>query len=158
LRCPDAATTRTVLRVVDAPGVHAEADAKTFLNLVPQGTATATWVCTSPQGVYRAEFVRRLVPLPPRLLGVTTVEVREGTLHVAGSWEVHIPHGGDATFRVRVANWQGPLNLDGPGVTAVKGAGQQWQVPVAAGAPRRFQLKLTGSQPWPTGTVADLPK
>src|SRR5262249_22276307 len=118
LRCPDAATTRTVLRVADVPGVHAEADAKTFLNLVPQGAPAATWVCTSPQGVYRAEFVRRLVPLPPRLLGVTTVEVRDGALHVAGSWEVHIPHGGDATFRVRIANWQGPLKLDGPGVSA----------------------------------------
>jgi hypothetical protein len=163
LRCPDAAGTRTVLRV-EGRGVRAEPDSKKFVNLAALPSPASSWLCPAPQGFYRADFLLQPVALPPRVLGVTGIEMRDGALDLTGHWQLHVPHSGPAAFQVRVVNWQGsPLKLEGPGDPVIRPLpappGEQvWQIDVTAGAPRRLHLKLTGRQPSKPGIVVDMPR
>jgi len=170
LRCPNAASTRTVVRIAESDGVSARPDARRFVNLtaltpgLTSGARQASWVCQGPQDFYRAEFLLRSMQPPARVVAVTTVEAREGALHLAGQWLIHVPHAGLARFQVRVDNWQGPpLKLEGPGellINAMAAApGQQrWQITVPAGGPRHVQLKLAGARPCQAGTIVELPQ
>jgi hypothetical protein len=157
LRCPDAAPARTVLRVAATPGLRVGADTKKFLNLAALPGPAASWVNTAPQGFYRAEFVLRPEEVPAQVAAATTVEVRDGLMHLTGYWQVQVPHGGPAAFRVHASGWPGPLTLDGP-VTVEPASDGEWRVIIAAGAPRQFQLKLAGTYPCPAATVICLPQ
>ncbi|HYV34736.1 MAG TPA: hypothetical protein VE988_03465, partial [Gemmataceae bacterium] len=153
-----AVNTATIVRVSDGAGIRAELDGTTLQNLatVPL-SATPTWMSQGAQAAYQAEFVIRPVPLAPRLMGITSAEARGGMLHLAGQWQVHVPHAGLAEFHVRVVNWSGAaLKLEGPReltiVDVPSPAGQQsWKITVPTNAPRRLQLKLSGARPCQAG-------
>jgi hypothetical protein len=164
LRCPTAASTHTVVHLVEGHGVHLDADIKKLLNLTPlPAPATQAWVCQAPQGYYRAEFVHHLVALPSRVQAISSVEAREGKLHLGSSWQVQIPHSEATTFEVRVDGWpSAAFKLEGPAEVIVAkllliGTEQGWKVSVPAGASRRFLLKLAGQRPALAGTALDLP-
>jgi hypothetical protein len=161
LRCPDAAVSRTVVRLAEGQGVRAELDAKTLTNLVAAPSAASVWVSSAPALFYRAEFVLTPVAQPARVSAVTVAEVREGTLQVSGHWQVHLPHAGKAQFQVHLADWQGPpLTLEGEGVEKIEApkGEQRWRVVVPVGAPRRLQIRLTGGGAWVPGGLVSMPQ
>lgn len=160
LRSADGVNAGTMLRITASPAVHIEGDLKKFKDLVllPQ---MSSWTCSLPQGRYRAEFLLRPAAPPPRVLELSSVEVRDGAVQWTAALEVHLDHGGAASFHIGVAGWQGlPLKLDGLGVVRVRrpaGGAQEWRVQVSAAMPRRLVLKLSGSQPAAAGLHFALP-
>jgi hypothetical protein len=162
LRCPDGVNAWTLLHISETPAVRVEADAKKFQSLVPLPQTSLSWTCKLLQGVYRAEFLLRPVAPPPQVLGLTSLEVRDGVVQLTNVLQVHLDHGGAASFFVHAGQWPGSLlKLEGPGVVRIRrspGGEQHWQIQVPATAPRRLILKLTGSLPAATGLHFDLPK
>jgi hypothetical protein len=162
LRCPAGVNASTVLHISETPAVRVEADAKKFQNLVPVPRTPLSWSWKLPGGVYRAEFVLRLVAPPPRVLGLTSLEVRDGVVQLTNVLEVHLDHDGAASFFVHSGPWPGSLlKLEGPGVVRIRrsaGGEQHWQILVPANAPRRLVLNLTSSLPAASGLHFDLPK
>jgi hypothetical protein len=167
VRCPDAISTRTLLRLVEDRGIQVEVDAKSLVNLTPQtpeaGERGKVWLCQAPQGYYRLELIQRAVPLPPRVLGITTVEMHDQTMHLTDHLQVQIMHGQATSFEVRATGWpEGSLKLGGPAEVKIVDLGGRpgepsWRVTVPAGVPRRLLLKLIGQRSCEVGKATALP-